>query len=315
MLALYARDQATSDRWRLGEAAYREAIALAQESDQRTCLAFALAGLAWLHARQGREAECRAAAAEAIALADELGTRLLVLWSRSALGELELALGRPAAAVEQFEHQRRVADANSISDVDLWPGAEMVEAYMRLDRTREARELTAVFHDAASRKGQPWSLARALRCEALVAAPDQFAELFETALHHHEQTPDIFELARSRLAYGERLRRNRNRVLARSQLRAAEAIFAELDARPWLERTRAELRATGETLRHGEPRTIDELTPQELQIAAMLASGRTTRETAAALFLSPKTIEYHLRHVYLKLDIHSREELSQIMQA
>ena len=73
-----------------------------------------------------------------------------------------------------------------------------------------------------------------------------------------------------------------------------------------------ELGATGETLRSGEPNTIEELTPQELQIAMMLASGRTTRETAAALFLSPKTIEYHLRHVYLKLGIRSREELAQV---
>jgi DNA-binding CsgD family transcriptional regulator len=139
--------------------------------------------------------------------------------------------------------------------------------------------------------------------------------MFEVALHHHQQTPDVFELARTRLTYGERLRRHRNRVLARSQLRKAEEIFDQLEARPWLARARAELAATGERLLpHGEPRTIAELTPQELQIAAMLASGRTTRETAAALFLSPKTIEYHLRHMYLKLDIHSRGELEQVLR-
>ena len=72
---------------------------------------------------------------------------------------------------------------------------------------------------------------------------------------------------------------------------------------------RAELAASGETLRRRDPSTIDELTPQELQIALLLAGGKTTRETAAALFLSPKTIEYHLRHVYLKLGTHTREEL------
>ena len=124
-----------------------------------------------------------------------------------------------------------------------------------------------------------------------------------------------FELARTRLAYGERLRRARNRVLARAQLRDAEEIFSALDARPWTQRARAELEATGETLRRGEPQTVDELTPQEFQIATVLASGRTTRETAAALFLSPKTIEYHLHHVYLKLGIDSREELAQSLQA
>ncbi len=146
----------------------------------------------------------------------------------------------------------------------------------------------------------------------MLAPKDDFPALFDEALLHNEQTPDVFELGRTHLAYGERLRRARNRVLARVQLRRAEEIFTALDARPWAERSRAELEATGETLRSGEPNTIEELTPQELQIAMMLASGRTTRETAAALFLSPKTIEYHLRHVYLKLAIHSRDELAQV---
>ncbi len=80
------------------------------------------------------------------------------------------------------------------------------------------------------------------------------------------------------------------------------------------ERARAELAATGETVRRRDPSTLDELTPQELQIALLLAGGKTTREAAAALFLSPKTIEYHLRHVYMKLGIHSREELARSLR-
>ncbi|HEX3802816.1 MAG TPA: AAA family ATPase [Solirubrobacteraceae bacterium] len=315
VLNLIARDQATTDRWRLADATYREAVTLARETDQRTWLAFALSGLAWLLAREGRADECQAHAEEALQLAEDLGARLPALWSLSALGDLELALGQPEAAIEQFERQHRLAQAHTISDVDLWPAAELVEAYVRLGREGHARALTTAFHAAAGVKGQPWSLARAMRCEAMIAPNDAFAELFEAALRYHQQTLDAFELARTRLAYGERLRRARNRVLARIQLRAAEEIFTALDARPWAERARAELEATGETLRRGEPNTIDELTPQELQIAMMLASGRTTRETAAALFLSPKTIEYHLRHAYLKLDIHSREELAQVLQA
>ena len=102
---------------------------------------------------------------------------------------------------------------------------------------------------------------------------------------------------------------------AREQLRAALESFEHLDARSWADRARAELAATGETLRRRDPSTIDELTPQELQIALLLAGGKTTREAAAALFLSPKTVEYHLRHVYQKLDIHSREELAQALAA
>ena len=99
-------------------------------------------------------------------------------------------------------------------------------------------------------------------------------------------------------------------MLAREQLRTALHTFERLDSRSWAERARAELAATGETVRRRDRAAADELTPQELQIALLLAAGRTTREAAAALFLSPKTIEYHLRHVYLKLDIHSRDELA-----
>ncbi len=312
MLGLSARDQAAGDGCRLGEATYREAISLSRESDQRTCLVFALSGLAWLQARQGREPECRANAAEALALAGELGARLHALWSLTALGELELALGRPSEALAHFEQQRELAEASAIRDVDLWPAAEMVDAYLRLGRDEDAQRLTAEFREAAEAKGQPWALARALRCQAMIAPKDEFPALFEEALRQTAQTPDVFEFGRTCLGYGERLRRSRNRVLARAQLRRAEELFTAIDARPWAQRARAELEATGETLRTGEPNTVDELTPQELQIAVLLASGRTTREAAAALFLSPKTIEYHLRHVYLKLGIHSREQLARV---
>src|SRR4029077_6080830 len=172
-------DQATTDRWRQADATYREAIALARETDQRTWLACGLAGIAWLEARQGRDSECRTHAEEALALAQALGARLPALWSLSALGELELGLGRPEAAIQQFDNQRLVAEAGTVTDGDLWPAAELVEAYARLDRDDEARALTVAFHAAAAAKGQPWSLARALRCEGLVASADTFAESLE----------------------------------------------------------------------------------------------------------------------------------------
>ncbi len=126
----------------------------------------------------------------------------------------------------------------------------------------------------------------------------------------HARTPDVFETARTHLAYGARLRRARQRVRAREQLRAALETLDELGACSWAEQARAELAATGETARRRDASTLDQLTPQELQIARLLADGRTTREAAAAVFLSPKTVEYHLRHVYRKLGIRSREELA-----
>jgi DNA-binding CsgD family transcriptional regulator len=241
--------------------------------------------------------------------------RLHHIWATAALGELELALGEEAKAVEHLERQRELLAEAGITDVDLSPAAELVEAYLRLGRGEDAARVAEAFTAAAEAKGQPWSLARALRCAGLLADDAGLAAPFEAALRRHAHTPDAFEEARTRLAYGQRLRRARQRVLAREQLRAAADGFERLDARPWADRARAELAATGETVRRRDPSTVDELTPQELQIALLLGEGRTTRETAAALFLSPKTIEYHLRHVYLKLDIHSREELATALAA
>ena len=179
----------------------------------------------------------------------------------------------------------------------------------------EARQVVADFDAAAKAKGQPWSLARAFRCGGLVAADGDFAGCFDEALRLHRLTPDGFETARTQLAFGERLRRARSRILAREQLRAAADTFERLGATPWVERARAELAATGETRQRSDPSTVDELTPQELQIALLITAGRTTRETAAALFLSPKTVEYHLRNLYQKFAIHSRAELAQKLTA
>jgi DNA-binding CsgD family transcriptional regulator len=310
-LFLLARIQATTDRWAIAEATYREAIGLAGETDQQALFGVGLAGLAWLLARRGRAAETRALVAEALTLPAGTGSRLREVWAAAALGELELGLGEAARAAEHFEHQRRLLRDLGITDADLSPAAELVDAYLRLGRDNDAELVAAQFTAAATAKGQPWSMARALRCQGQVAGDADLDQPFEAALALHAQTLDVFETARTRLAYGERLRRARNRVLAREQLRQALEMFEQLDATPWAERARTELAATGETLRRRDPSSVDELTPQELQIGLLLAAGRTTREAAAALFLSPKTIEYHLRHVYQKLDIHSREELAE----
>jgi DNA-binding CsgD family transcriptional regulator len=313
-LNLIARDRATTDRWAVAEATYQEAIGLARESGQQTQLASGLAGLAWLQARRGREKESRTCAAEALKLCRDLGTRLFEIWATAALGELELGLGDAALAVTHLEHQRQLLAELAITDPDLSPAAELVDGYLKLGRYGDAQRVTAQFTAAADAKGQPWSVARALRCRGMLAEDTGFAADFERAISLHEQTPDAFEAARTRLAYGERLRRSRNRVLAREQLRAAVDTFDDLDARPWADRARAELAATGETRRPRDASGINELTPQELQIALLLAGGKTTRETAAALFLSPKTVDYHLRHVYQRLGIHSRDELTQRMR-
>jgi DNA-binding CsgD family transcriptional regulator len=310
VLNLVALDHATTDRWDLAEVTYREAIGLARESDQRSVLAFGLSGLARLLARQGEEGECRTISAEALTLCAQLGLRLHEVWVLDARAMLELGLGAAGRALGELERQRQVLLECELTDPDISPLPELVDALLRLGRRADAEACAAEFSARAAAKRGSWSLARACRAEGLIAEDAGDAvERFERALQHHLRTPDLFETARTRLVYGERLRRSGSRARAREQLRPAADAFQRLGARPWAERARAELQATGETVRRGDPSARDELTPQELQIALLLAEGRTTREAAAALFLSPKTIEYHLRHVYMKLDIHSRDEL------
>ncbi|WP_460665499.1 helix-turn-helix transcriptional regulator [Kribbella swartbergensis] len=307
LLFVLARDDATTDRWADAATSYDEGIRLARETGQTTELAMNLAGHAWLAAHQGR-AECQELAAEALRICTERTIHLGTVWSLFALGDYELGRGDPAAALPQYERLVDVLASNGLKDPDLSPVPELVEAYLRLGRSADAQAMGREYVVLANAKGQPWSLARAARVMAVV---DESEEEFERALGWHAQTLDVFEQARTRLAYGAWLRRARRRVDARAQLRLAVAAFDELGAAGWADQAATELKATGETARRRVPSTADDLTPQERQIALLLADGQSIREAAARLFLSPKTVEYHLRKVYAKLGIHSRTELAQ----
>jgi DNA-binding CsgD family transcriptional regulator len=305
-LWLAARDAATSDRWAVAEALYEEAIRLARETGQATSLSAGLAGIACVYARQGREEACRAHAAEALDLTERLGLGFFRLWALDALAELELGLGNMGEAVARLEAKEQLLAERGIADPDVSPVPELVEALLRLDRTAAAQQRLAEFARRAEAKGQPWALARLARCRGLLdGSPD-----FEEALRLHELTPDGFEEARTRLCHGEWLRRARRRVAARVELRRALEMFDDLGAAPWADRARLELLATGETARRRDPSTLDQLTARELQVGLVLAEGHTIREAAAKLFLSPKTVDYHLRRVYRKLDVSSRAALA-----
>ena len=146
------------------------------------------------------------------------------------------------------------------------------------------------------------------RCRALI--DESGAER-----HYHDSlagadTLSPFDRARTELLYGEWLRRDRRRIDARVHLRSALDDFEQLGVTPWADRARAELRASGETARRRDPSTRDQLTPQELHIAGLAAGGLTNPEIGAQLFLSPRTIDYHLRKVFAKLGIASRAELA-----
>jgi DNA-binding CsgD family transcriptional regulator len=305
-----ARDQATTESWTRAEANYAEAIRLARETGQTTELAVSLAGLAWLESRQGKAAECRGHVVEALPICAERHIYLGEAWALFALGDLELSLGDPLAAVEQLQKLEHMLGELGLGDPDLSPGPELADALLRLGRVDDAHRVAADYLAAAVTKGQPWACARGQRACGMLAPQDGIDEPFQAALELHGQTLDSFETARTRIAYGARLRRAGRRVDAREQLRRAIAVFADLGAVRWADQSAAELDATGEKVPRREPTGIEALTPQELQVSLLLADGRTTRQTAAALFLSPKTVEYHLRKVYTKLGISSRTELS-----
>jgi DNA-binding CsgD family transcriptional regulator len=313
LLVHVAIEQASTDRWVEAQAAFSETIALSRETGQRVVLCSALARAAHLQARLGQAEDCRRNVEEALVLSRELGATAVEFWGLAALAELELVLGDTSAALARFDELAARLDRYQIADVDLSPAPEQIELRLRIGKVDEATAAAAAYQQAADAKGQPWARARAARSRGLLADDDVFAESFEAALDLHGATLDEFETARTELAYGGRLRRAGKRTAAREHLRAALATFDGLGAAPWSEQARVELAATGETARRRDPSSLDQLTPQELQVSLLLAEGKTTREAAAALFLSPKTIEYHLRNTYRKLGIHSRDELRETL--
>ena len=162
--------------------------------------------------------------------------------------------------------------------------------------------------------GTHWALGIEARCRALLS-DDEIAEgAYREAIDHLEQTSIRVELARAHLLYGEWLRRASRRIDAREQLRAAHEMFSAMGVEAFAERTRRELLATGETVRKRSVETRDDLTAQEAQIAELARDGRTNPEIGAQLFISPRTVEWHLRKVFAKLDVTSRKELRLVLQ-
>ena len=187
---------------------------------------------------------------------------------------------------------------------------DRLDAAVRADRRDAARAWVAELDGFATATGTVWATAAVEHGRALLADDPAEAERhFTAALTSHGRSPRTPDRARTLLAYGEWLRRSRRRVDARVHLRAALTIFEQLDAAPLAERAGAELRASGETARRRDPSTATDLTPQELQVARLVRQGMSNRDAAAQLYLSPRTIDFHLRNVFTKLSVTSRAEL------
>jgi len=222
-------------------------------------------------------------------------------------------LGHPDLALPPLEHARHLCTELGLLELAHWEWApELCEAYVRLGRRADAEPIADLLDWHARRTDRAIAYALAARCRSLLAPDDTFEQSFSTALRWHAQASRPFECARTQLCFGERLRRAKQRARAREQLQAAWKIFSDLGARPWEERCRAEITASGLRLAPTRHAPADLLTPQELQVALAVAAGATNREAACRLFIAPKTVEYHLRHIYDKLGT-SRQELKDLL--
>ena len=259
---------------------------------------------------RGREDEARELADEVAGFALERGLALPSAFAVWALANVDLARGNWAPALERYDALSEVRPGFGHPLAATLTVPDRMETLVRLGRTDEAIEALPGFEAFAMHAGAS-ARSRLACCRALVASGAQATEHFEEALREADVTRP-FDLARIRLLYGEHLRRERRRVDARAHLRTAIEAFERFDAVVWAERARTELRASGETARKRDPSTIDQLTPQELQIASLVADGFSNKEVAGQLFLSPRTIDYHLRNVFSKLGITSRTQLARL---
>ena len=252
---------------------------------------------------------------------DGLAPHLEVATARGAAGILDVLLrdvvhwahgvhpgSTPASAFHRF--------AQMSHDVPKrMAGVDRIESAVRADQTEAARLWVDDLAGFAAATGQVWAAAVAEHGEALLADPGTAESHFVKALELHDQvgqTGRQFDRARTQLAYGEFLRRSRRRVDARTQLRAALEVFEDLRARPWAERAAQELRASGETARKRDDAGDATLTPQERQVALLVQRGMSNREVAGQLFVSHRTVDFHLRNVFAKTGVTSRLELAQL---
>ena len=285
-----------------------EALTVAREVGQATQISLCLGLLARVDAARGNADACRERAAEARSLGRRHGLSQPESAADYALATLDLALGDAAAALDRLQailSEGHVAYHYAAID-------DLIEAAARIGRPEEGEHAADLWGRSFGATGMPLGDAVAARARALLAPPEEADARYREALAVHERTPWRFLHARTELLYGELLRRQRRKTEARTHLRSALERFETLDATPWADRAAAELRATGETARKRDASTLAQLTPQELQIARLVAEGGRNREIAARLFLSPKTVEYHLRKVFQKLDIASRTDLVRI---
>lgn len=296
-------------RWDHLAAGARESLSLAEATGRPALAAMPRAWLALVAALRGDDdAPVQLAELERVVAAGASGTteasvRDQLLWTRALLAD------SPAAAVHHYEQMTHGFAERMIA-------LDRIETAVAAGRRDLAERWVAHIADFAAGTGSPWAAAVTEHGRAALAEGAAVEPHLLRALELHAGSPRRVDTARTELAYGEWLRRGRRRVDARPHLRAALQTFEDVGARRWAERAAQELRASGETIRRRDPEAaggpVPRLTPTELQVARLVAQGLATRDVAAQLFVSPRTVDFHLRNVFAKVGVTSRAALAHV---
>jgi DNA-binding CsgD family transcriptional regulator len=307
-LGYLARAQGLHGEYLDATASAEEGLRIAADTEQSGLAGRLSVVAAELAAVTGDAEKCRTAAAEARQRSAGVWTTALA-GADCALARLDLGLARYGQALDRL--QAVTAGPSRHAHLLLYAYPDHVEAAVRAGHPGLAARPLAMFTAWASGIAQPWAAAVAARCAALTAADADAEPLYRRALTGDDGDGPPLERARTSLAYGEWLRRHQRRADAREQLLTAASDFAALGARPWQGRAEAELRAVGGTVPAvaGDDR-LARLTPQELQVVRLAATGASNKQIGARLFLSPRTVGYHLYKAFPKLGVASREELA-----
>jgi DNA-binding CsgD family transcriptional regulator len=280
-------------------------VAAVNEATGSNLAAYAALTLAAYQNRVAEAAQLIEAATREVVRRGEGQGLTFIHWAtavlHNGLGRYEEAL---AAAQQAAEDSLEVRLAT-------WGLVELVEAAARSGEPELAVNALGRLSQTTAASGTDWALRVEARSRALLTEGEAAETLYREAIERLERTRVRVELARAHLLYGEWLRRERRRLDAREQLRTAHKLFTEFGMEAFAERARVELQATGEHARKRTVETRDDLTPQEAQISRLAADGATNQEIAAQLFISPSTVDYHLRKAFRKLGVKSRHQLRQ----
>jgi DNA-binding CsgD family transcriptional regulator len=310
-LPLWVQTMAIMTAWRGDFAAAASLIAEEEAIAAATGSGFARYSAVFLAGLRGAEAEAAPLIEAVITDSRAAGQGLGVQWSQWVSAILYNGLGRSEAALAEAQQAAEQAPELYMS---MWALAELIEAASRTGQTGLAADALGRLAEATSIGQTDWGQGIYARCRALTGDGEDAERWHREAVGQLSRTRLRPELARAHLLYGEWLRRERRPADARAQLRTAHEMFAAIGMQAFAERARRELLATGE---HVRLRTFDrqgELTPQEAQIARLARAGLSNQKIGAQLFLSARTVEWHLSKVFTKLEISSRRELEQALR-